>query len=107
MAKLLPLSNILDEHEFWAGTKIRIQGVGLHVNEPHEDYYDYMLALLPTHSERMILVNISSGAGKAKAGLCHLAQPAIKEGKRQVVLGKELKRMLGEENVYLIVEHEA
>ncbi len=65
---LIELSKINNNQLFYAGTKLRKYSVGLNVKDISADYYDYILAYTLWDSKSMMLVNITEGVGKNKAG---------------------------------------
>ncbi|MBK8245564.1 MAG: hypothetical protein IPK88_19205 [Saprospiraceae bacterium] len=101
---LIPLSIIPDEQEFYRGAIFRIYKVDIpNVKKEDEDFYDYMLIDL-NDSKKMLLANVSSKAGKGKAGLSLGYVEKLIDVNRSVVTGKEMKRYLNEPLVYWVEE---
>lgn len=102
--KLIPLFNIPDEQEFYCGAIFRIYKVGIpNVKKEEEDYYDFMLIDI-NDSKKMLLANVSSKAGKGKAGYSIGYVEKLSNVHRYVVTGKEIKRFLNEPHTYWVKE---
>lgn len=65
--QIVSLHEIAGDVEFYRGTRFRQYAVGLRGVAEQDDYYEYMLVDDDT-TAYMLLVNISSEAGKHKAG---------------------------------------
>ena len=104
-AELRPISEIPETVEFWSGTKVRLMNVGLNVDKPEDDFYDCLLTSLGIVPNHFILVNITTAAGRHKAGYCHLSWVEQKANvNRMVTTAAAIQRALEGEEVYLIVE---
>ncbi|MCK5776095.1 MAG: hypothetical protein KAH25_07965 [Bacteroidales bacterium] len=66
--KLKSLEEVESHEKFWSGTRLRNYKVGLNVKVDEDDYYDYILAYALWEKESMMLVNVTNGLGKNKAG---------------------------------------
>ena len=102
MKKQIPikLSEIDENLKLWRGTKIRLV-----LDEPYqgEEYWDYMIVLVPDDHDCMILVNVTIDS--AKEGAVFREKVKIDHSENSSVVKKEsLKEALGEyfENGYLI-----
>lgn len=65
MIKIIELEKNI---KIWRGALFRKYNVGLNTEDSSKDYYDYILAQSSWDKDYMILVNISSGLGRNKAG---------------------------------------
>lgn len=102
MLKLTALVEVDDAEEFWSGTRVRIYGVGMNVPDKTEDYYDYMLATIPGEREFMLVTNVTTDAGRHKAGASTGLIRTVPQVDRFVVVGSTLKEYFGLEKVYLL-----
>jgi hypothetical protein len=102
MQKLIPLIEVEDDREFFKGERFRIYNVGIRNTTPETDYYEYMLVY--DHSNHMLLANVTSEAGRSKAGyvICHVQLANFPD--RIVVSGKEIKRMLGTDKTFYLLK---
>ena|SRR5687768_3912766 len=99
--KLIPLIHVPDEQEFYCGAVFREFKVGIpNVIDENEDYYDYML--ININSDKMLLANVSSKAGKGKAGYSIGYVERSKDVNRHVVTGKKIKEYLNVPEVYWV-----
>ena len=66
--KLKPILEFNNNHEFFSGTRFRVYGIGLNVNDPKDDYYEYMLAEVPGERDYMLATCVEgSKSGNALA----------------------------------------
>lgn len=100
----MKLSEIDERAEFWSGTKLRKYNVGLNTEDRNEDYYDYILAYANWDKESMMLVNITEGLGKNKAGSVYSGVLPIKleTGKAIVNKASFLHTLEDIENWYIL-----
>ena len=92
----IPISELNDTYEFWRGSRFRQYGIGLNVNSPEEDYYEYMLCEIPGNRDEMLLTCCEG----YKSG-CALAYVKTIEDKTKFkVDAKAIKYSMGEENIY-------
>lgn len=54
-ATLSPLSDLPDHRELPIGTRFRQYGIGLNVDHPDKDYYEYMLVHNTSEPEYVLL----------------------------------------------------
>ncbi|MBP7822147.1 MAG: hypothetical protein KA010_04440 [Saprospiraceae bacterium] len=100
MEELIPIQEISDEQDFYCGEIFREYKVHIpNVKNPEEDYYDYMLISL--NSTEMLLANVSSNAGRGKAGYSIGYIPIIKEG-YVLVTGKQVKQFFNIPDVFWV-----
>lgn len=98
--KLIPLKDVNDEIEFWKGTRFRIYGIGLNVENKNDDFYEYMLAEIPVERAFMLLTCVEGYKSGSTIALVKTSQNKSKF----IVKCKEVKFSIGIENVYLIDE---
>ena len=96
----IKLSEIDKNLQLWRGTKIRMK-----LDEPYgeDEYWDYMLVLLPDDHDHMVLVNVTSNS--YKAGAVFREKVKIDHSENSAVVKKEaLKKAFGPDfdNCYLI-----
>ncbi len=97
---LIPLIEIDDNKQFWKGTRFRVHGVGLNVENQADDYYEYMLAEIPGERDSMLITCVVGY--KSGSALGFVKTSADKS--QFSVSGKGLKEAVGTENVYLVIE---
>ncbi len=98
--KLIPLKDFRDDHEFWRGTRLRIYNVGQNVNDKNEDYYEYMLAQIPSDNEHFLITNVVGYKSGAAFGLVKISN----DSKKVIVKAKALKSTLGLEDTFVVVD---
>ncbi len=98
---LVPLTELDDDELLWKGTRIRVYGVGLSVEYPTDDYYEYMLAEIPGDRDSMLLTCVVG----YKAGSALSFVKTIADKSQFSVSGKGLKDAVGTDNVYLVKEN--
>ncbi|OAB45253.1 hypothetical protein [Paenibacillus glacialis] len=94
----IPLEELNDSQYIWAGTKVRLYGVGLNVKDKAEDYYDYLLSYIYDNNEYLQLTNLSHG--EAGNIICVIK----KDQPNQYSLGRTLKEMMGIKDTYVLFE---
>jgi len=96
--RLIPLKKIKDNDEFWRGTRFRLYNVGQNVKRKRDDYYEYMLAEIPSDIKYMLLTNVKG----YKSGAA-LTLVKIKKSKTKIVVtGKAIKFSMGTEGTFLL-----
>jgi hypothetical protein len=98
--ELIPLAEVSDEQEFWAGTLFRHYNVGMNIKDKTDDYYEYML--IDNHEPYMFLANISLQAGRYKAGHVIAHVKKLENVNRHVVTGAAMKLSFGIEHTFLV-----
>lgn len=93
-----PISEIDDKTKFYRGTRFRKYEVGLNVVNPEDDFYEYMLTIVPGESEYLLLTCVEGY--KAGNPLAFVKT----EPNKWFVTAKSLKWSMGIENVYLLKE---
>lgn len=96
--KKVPISEIDDTTKFYRGTRFRQYNVGLNVENPKDDYYEYMLTIVPGESEFLLLTCVEGY--KAGNPLAFVKT----EPNEWFVTAKSVKNSMGIENVYLLSE---
>ena len=100
--KLIPLTDINDQDEFWMGTRFRIYNVGLNVSNKDDDYYEYMLAEIPGDSNYMLMTNV---VGHKSGSALALVKTTLDQN-RYIVTGKSIKFSIGTEKTYLLKDYQ-
>ena len=95
--QLLPLKDINDEKEFCKGTRFRQYGIGLNVDDKNDDFYEYMLAEIPSERNFMLLTCVEG----YKSGSALALVKTIEDKTKFIVNGKAIKYSMGIENTYL------
>jgi hypothetical protein len=95
--KITPLADIADNVEFWRGTRFRQYGIGLNVEKAEDDFYEYMLTLVPGESEYLLLTCVEGY--KSGSPLAFVKTEISKNLK--CVTASSMKLSMGVENVYL------
>ena len=98
--KLIPLSEIKDNDEFWKGTKFRQYRIGLNISDSEEDYYEYMLVEIPGEKNYMLLTCLTGH----KSGSTLALVKTVDKTNKFVVSGKTIKYSVGVQNTYLVKE---
>lgn len=93
-----PISGIDDKTKFYRGTRFRQYEVGLNVSNPEDDYYEYMLTIVPGESEYLLLTCVEGYKAGNPLALVKT------EPNEWYVLATSIKRSMGIENVYLLNE---
>lgn len=88
--KKIPLKEIDDDDEFWAGAIFRKEGTIINKPLPEEDFYEYMLFLDLGNSDFMLCAHID----KWEAGKVSSYVKIAKENNRHTVKAKEFKRSM-------------
>lgn len=103
MRKLVELEG---NFTFWSGTRLRKYNAGLNTIDESKNYYDYILAYATWEPSFMMLVNITEGIGKNKAGSIYGGLIKVKPGFNEVVVDVEsLQKSLDDYgNWYLITD---
>ncbi len=97
---LIALEKILNEQEFWKGTRFRQYEIGLNIENKEDDFYEYMLAEIPGEREYMLLTCVEG----YKSGSALALVKTSDDKSKFIVLGKAIKYSMGIENVYLLEE---
>ena len=93
----IPVPKISDEKIIWAGMKVRLYGVGLNVEDKTDDYLEYIVSFIYGNDEFMQLTCLSQG--EAGNILCVIK----KDSPNHFARGKQLKRMMGMENTFVML----
>lgn len=98
------LIDLKEDYLFWPGTVLRKFNVGLNTTDINENYYDYILAHANWESDSIMLVNITLGFGKNKAGSVYGGLIKIDQNGGKIAAKKSaLKKCLDDfDNWYLI-----
>ena len=99
--KLKPILEFNNNHEFFSGTRFRVYGIGLNVNDPKDDYYEYMLAEVPGERDYMLATCVEG----SKSGNALAFVKTKKETNKFCVTTKDLKFSVGSENVFVIIKN--
>ncbi|WP_179007811.1 hypothetical protein [Winogradskyella forsetii] len=94
--KKQPIIEIDDSREFYRGTRFRQYGIGLNVKRKDDDYYEYMLTIVPGESDYLLLTCVEGYKSGSPLALVKT------EANEMYVTAKSLKRSMGIENVYLL-----
>ncbi|MFC4776104.1 hypothetical protein ACFO9Q_04905 [Paenibacillus sp. GCM10023252] len=92
------LEELDDNYKIWAGTRVRLFGVGLNVKEKSEDYYEYLVSYIYDNNEYLQLTNLSRG--EAGNIICVIS----KDIPNHYSLGKNLKKMLDTSMTYVLLD---
>lgn len=87
-----------DNRKFYRGTRFRQYGIGLNVKSKDDDYYEYMLTIVPGESDYLLLTCVEGYKSGSPLALVKT------EPNEMYVTAKSLKRSMGIENVYLLNE---
>lgn len=99
-SKWIPLSNIKDDEEIWAGARVRLYDVGLNSSDKEKDYYEFIISYIYDNNDHLQLTNLTPG----KAG--YVTFVLEKDLPNNFGLGKTLKYLIGLENAYIKFEFE-
>ncbi|WP_172198718.1 hypothetical protein [Saccharibacillus qingshengii] len=91
----VPLEKLQDMDPIWAGTTVRLYGVGLHVTDKSEDYYDYLVSYIYDNNEYLQLTNLSPGKAGNIICVIQMDQP------HYYARAGNLKERIGIENTYV------
>jgi len=94
----IPLESIDDNQKIWVGTKVRLFGIGLKVEDKSDDYNDYLVSYIYDNNEFLQLTNLSQG--EAGNIICVI----IMDKPNHYSLGKTLKEILGVQNTFVLFE---
>jgi hypothetical protein len=100
--ELIPLADVPDEQEFWAGTRFRQVNVGMNIKNKSDDFYEYMLINDNSIRDYMLLANVSLEAGRYKAGFVIAHVRTLENVNRHVVTGAAMKFSFGIEETFLV-----
>jgi hypothetical protein len=98
--KLIALTDIPDDDEFFIGTRFRILNVGLNVADKKDDYYEYMLVEIPRDKKHMSLTNVEGH----KSGSILALVKTKEDQSKFVTTGQALKFSMGTDNTYLLID---
>lgn len=93
-SKRIPLSNINDDEEIWAGARVRLYNVGFNREDKDNDYYEYIISYIYDNDNFLQLTNLTTG--KAGYIICVIE----KDLPNKFALGITLKQRLGLENTF-------
>jgi hypothetical protein len=96
--RLVSISEIKDNVEFWRGTRFRHLNVGLNVSDKNLDYYEYMLVEVPGELDYMLLTCVE---GHKSGAALAFVKTALDKSKF-VVTAEAIKFSMGEKDIYLI-----
>ncbi len=99
-SKWIPLSNIRDDEEIWAGARVRLYNVGFNAADKENDYYEYIISYIYDNNNFLQLTNLTTG--KAGYVICVIE----KDMPNNFASGKTLKHRLSLENTYIKFEFE-
>ena len=100
----IPLQEIAGDVEFYRGTRFRRYGAGLNGVNEEDDYYEYMLVHEGYSTSSMMLVNVSSEAGRYKAGHVVCEIKMLANVNRAVVTAEAVAYSMGTERIFLAQE---
>lgn len=87
-----------DNKKFYCGTKFRQYKIGLNVKSKEEDYYEYMLIIVPGEADHLLLTCVEGY--KSGNSLAYVKT----EPNEMCVTAESLKSSMGIDNVYLLIE---
>ena len=96
-ATRIPLSDLSDHEELPIGTRFRQYGIGLNVDHPDKDYYEYMLVHNVSEPEYVLLACVE---GPKSGSVLALVKAA--PGTPYAVTGAAIKDSMGTENTYVL-----
>lgn len=99
-SKWMPLSNVDDEEEIWAGARVRLYNVGMNREDKENDFYECIISYTYDNNNYLQLTNLTTG--KAGYIICVIE----KELPNNYALGKTLKQRIGLKNTYFRFECE-
>ncbi|MGE6505251.1 hypothetical protein [Bacillus cereus] len=92
----MPLSNVDDDEEIWAGARVRLYNVDM--NREENNFYEYIISYIYDNTNYLQLTNLTTG--KAGYIICVIE----KELPNNYALGRTLKQRIGLENTYFRFE---
>jgi hypothetical protein len=98
-SNLIQLAEIPDDRFFYRGTRFRLYDIGLNVENKEDDYYEYMLAIIPGETEFMLLTCVEGYKSGNALALVKMNENG------NAVTGKAMKFSMGSDNAYLIEEN--
>jgi|SRR5690554_5501694 len=87
-----------DNKKFYRGTRFRQYKLGLNVKSKEEDYYEYMLILVPGETDHLLLTCVE---GYKSGNSLTYVKTELNE---MYVTAKSIKSSMGIDNVYLLIE---
>jgi hypothetical protein len=99
-SQLTPLSDVVDDVEFFRGKRFRKYQVGMLDVEEDADYYEYML--IDNSDPYMLVVNVSIEAGINKAGAVVCYVQKLVSVDRAVVTASAMKYSMGLRNMFVV-----
>ncbi|PKR82280.1 hypothetical protein CW751_02820 [Brumimicrobium salinarum] len=89
---------VADNKKFYCGTRFRQYKIGLNVKSKEENYYEYMLIIVPGEVDHLLLTCVEGyKSGNSLAFV--KAEP-----NEMYVTAKSLKSSMGIDNAYLVIE---
>ncbi len=67
-SKWMPLSNVDDEEEIWAGARVRLYNVDMNREDKENNFYEYIISYIYDNNNYLQLTNLTRG----KCRLCYL-----------------------------------